>query len=162
MGLDMYLSAEKNLSAYSHRGLLDRERLESVLKTAGVSRSMLSKQSPFATLSVSVMYWRKANAIHQWFVDNFGNGVDECQQIGVPRDGLEALLNLCDIILGASEANRNAIAEEHLPPQAGFFFGSTEIDEWYWKDLEETRDSLKRILANKSLADCDFTYQASW
>jgi hypothetical protein len=162
MGLDMYLSAEKYLSGWEHRPAQDREQFASVLETAGFDPAILPEYSPSATLAVTVMYWRKANAIHQWFVDNFANGVDECQEIGVPRDGLEALRNLCDIILGASEANRKSVAEEHLPPQAGFFFGSTEIDEWYWKDLETTRDELSRILANKSLAECDFTYRASW
>lgn len=162
MGLDMYLSAEKYLAGWEHRPEADRKQFASVLETAGFDPAILPEYSPSATLAVTVMYWRKANAIHQWFVSNFADGLDECQEIGVPRDGLEALRNLCDIILGASEANRTAIAKEHLPPQAGFFFGSTEIDEWYWKDLESTRDELTQILANKSLADCDFTYRASW
>ena len=28
---------------------------------------------------VCVAYWRKANAIHSWFVENCQDGVDECQ-----------------------------------------------------------------------------------
>ena len=133
-----------------------------VLETAGFDTTLLPEYSPSATLSMTVMYWRKANAIHQWFVSNFGNGVDECQEIGVPRDGLVALRNLCEILLNASNENRNALAEEHLPPQSGFFFGSTEIDEWYWEALTETRDTLTRVLADETLAECDYTYRASW
>lgn len=36
-------------------------------------------------------YWRKANAIHGWFVRNCAEGVDECQPIAVSREQLEAL-----------------------------------------------------------------------
>ena len=162
MGLDMYLSAEKYLSGYAHRGQGNREHLESVLKTVGFTKSALSKHSPFATLSVSVMYWRKANAIHGWFVNTLADGVDECQEIRVPREALERLRDICATIINANESDREAVASEHLPPTQGFFFGSYEYDEWYWEDLANTHAELKRILANKSLADCDFTYRASW
>jgi hypothetical protein len=158
----MYLYAEKFLSGYPHRGQANREHLESVLKLAGFPKSALSKGAPFANVSVSVAYWRKANAIHGWFVNTLANGVDECQKIEVPREELERLRDICATILNADESNREAVASEYLPPTEGFFFGSYEYDEWYWKDLADTHAELKRILASKSLADCDFTYQASW
>lgn len=47
-------------------------------------------------LSVPIRYWRKANAIHNWFVENIANGVDECQEIYVT---IEDLHNLDDVIL---------------------------------------------------------------
>ncbi len=31
--------------------------------------------------SESLIYWRKVNQIHGWFVDMFMNGVDECQTV---------------------------------------------------------------------------------
>ena len=48
-----------------------------------------------------------------------------------------------------------------LPPATGFFFGSTEIDDWYWQDLNETVDKLNDALDN-SVDDAMFEYQASW
>jgi hypothetical protein len=48
-----------------------------------------------------------------------------------------------------------------LPTASGFFFGSTEYDEWYWSDLEYTAKELDRVLANAKESD-DFFYQASW
>ena len=37
------------------------------------------------TLSYNIAYWRKANAIHGWFVAECADGVDESQQIPVFR-----------------------------------------------------------------------------
>jgi hypothetical protein len=42
-----------------------------------------------------VGYWRKANAIHGWFVRELANGVDECQPIHVSRENLVVLRQLC-------------------------------------------------------------------
>lgn len=42
-----------------------------------------------------VGYWRKANAIHGWFVRELANGVDECQPIHVSRENLITLRQLC-------------------------------------------------------------------
>ena len=38
-----------------------------------------------------IAYWRKANAIHGWFIRNCADGVDECQPIAVSRNDLTAL-----------------------------------------------------------------------
>lgn len=162
MGLDMYLKAEKYLPAYPHRDESEREQARAVLTAAGFDPDLISPDAPFATLSVSVMYWRKANAIHGWFVNTLANGVDECQEIGVPREALERLRDISATILNANESDREAVASEHLPPTQGFFFGSYEYDEWYWQDLANTHAELNRILSDESLTECDFTYRASW
>jgi hypothetical protein len=50
-----------------------------------------------------------------------------------------------------------------LPPTEGFFFGTTELDEWYWNDMETTEKDLDRVIA---MAEEDkmieFEYQSSW
>jgi hypothetical protein len=51
------------------------------------------------------------------------------------------------------------LAEELLPSHSGFFFGSTEYDEWYFKDLTRTVEIIDRCLASKFDY---FEYQASW
>jgi len=42
-----------------------------------------------------VGYWRKANAIHGWFVRELAGGIDECQPIHVSRENLITLRQLC-------------------------------------------------------------------
>lgn len=162
MGLDMYLRAEKYLPAHEHRDESERARARAVLMAAGFDPGLISTDTPFAHLSVSVMYWRKANAIHGWFVNTLADGVDECQEIDVPREALERLRDICATILNADESDREAVASEHLPPTQGFFFGSYEYDEWYWQDLANTHAELVRILSDESLTDWDFSYRASW
>jgi hypothetical protein len=51
---------------------------------------------------------------------------------------------------------------ELLPPESGFFFGSTEIDEWYWNDIEHTIKMLEGLLNDEALKEYDFEYQSSW
>ena len=46
-----------------------------------------------------------------------------------------------------------------LPTGAGFFFGSTTYDEYYYGDLQETIEIIDRCLASKFNS---FEYQASW
>ncbi|NLK92374.1 MAG: hypothetical protein GX273_04465 [Bacteroidales bacterium] len=41
-----------------------------------------------------IMYWRKANEIHNWFVENVQNGVDDCGYYEVSIDQLYDLMDL--------------------------------------------------------------------
>jgi hypothetical protein len=106
---------------------------------------------------VQVAYWRKANAVHKFFVDLAG-GKDECQDIYVERENLQELLNRCDTILESKDVEK---AKELLPAQSGFFFGSTEYDEWYFLGLENTQEVLTKIIKDAP-KDWEFYYSASW
>lgn len=103
-------------------------------------------------LVLRVVYWRKANAIHNWFVNNYADGVDNCNPIIVSGDDLIKLRDLCQQIL-----KDHKLAEQLLPTQGGFFFGSTDYDDWYYSNLEDTVDMLKDIDENAM-----YEYQASW
>jgi hypothetical protein len=107
-------------------------------------------------ITAELMYWRKSNAIHKWFVDNVQDGVDECQESWLERKHLEALLAVIDEVL----ADRKK-AMELLPPQSGFFFGSKDVDDWYWEDLVRTKAGIEDILS-KEWTGWDFYYRASW
>lgn len=113
-----------------------------------------------------VAYWRKANAIHAWFVEHCQNGVDECQTTPVDAERLVVLRDLCQRLLdthAADPVQANAMAAEQLPPQAGFFFGSTELDDWYWQDVRETAEVLTAILAEpRDAYAMEYLYRASW
>lgn len=109
---------------------------------------------------IEVMYWRKANAIHKWFVDNVQNGVDKCQPHNVTITQLKELKELCDRVLLESSISKSA-PERLLPTQSGFFFGSTDYDEHYFNDVQETASTLETILVNID-EDTVFVYQSSW
>ena len=49
-----------------------------------------------------------------------------------------------------------------LEPTAGFFFGNTEKDEYYYSDIERTVDILNSLLASAQDEAYSFYYQASW
>jgi hypothetical protein len=88
-------------------------------------------------------YWRKANAIHAWFVDNVQDGNDDQRDYKVSIEQLQELLDVVDEVLNDREK-----ASELLPTRLGFFFGSDEYDEYYFKDLEDTKDILERAIAD--------------
>jgi hypothetical protein len=100
-------------------------------------------------------YWRKANQIHQWFVDNVQKGVDDCGDYYVDTDDLEKLLDLCKKV----DAD-HSLAESLLPSASGFFFGGTDYDEWYFEDIKNTINILEEALADES--DSSYYYSSSW
>lgn len=109
-------------------------------------------------VTVQAMYWRKANAIHRWFVDECQDGTDDCRPHRVGRDQLIQLRDICQAVL--DDPNR---ASELLPTQGGFFFGSTEYGEGYMQDCRETVDGLTSIIDNAEFEkNWDFYYHASW
>lgn len=144
----------------------------------------------FSRINENIGYWRKANAIHQWFVDNVQDGEDDCQyHREVTEDDLIELRDLCidvvehsplaigkikngdqwtpdagwqPIIEDGKYVLDPAYAKEHLPTQSGFFFGNEEYNEWYIDGL------LKTIkICNEALETTDFDtqmlyYRSSW
>lgn len=155
MGLDMYLKGKRYLSSYFNEG--DNEK---AAKIAELFPELANREGRFdgsvvKEVMIEAGYWRKANAIHQWFVQNCQEGEDDCGSYYVGREQLAELRDLCRKIL----ADRSQAAEL-LPPQSGFFFGSTDIDDWYFKDLEQTVRIIDDAL---ELPDgWEFEYQSSW
>lgn len=108
-------------------------------------------------VSVDAAYWRKANAIHQWFVDNVQEGQDNCGTYEVDREKLAELVNICKQVLADPTK-----AGELLPTADGFFFGSTEYDDWYKDNLQATIDQIEKALAKLPEDEWTFEYQSSW
>ncbi len=150
MGLDMYLSKKTYVKYWEHNG--DNNYDVKVTK-AGNPTNINPKKVSYIVEEVG--YWRKANAIHQWFVDNCQGGVDDCRDAYVSRENLEQLLNLCKIV-----SIDNDKAEQLLPTASGFFFGGTGYDEWYYEGINSTIEILEEALSDEN-AD-DFAYRASW
>ena len=155
MGLDQYLYAKCYTSSGDWLGKERTELFEKVVEATGAQKFM-TKEMPSAQIQIKVGQWRKSNQVHQWFVDNCQDGVDDCLEAYVSRDHLIALRDICQKVLAD-----HGLADELLPTASGFFFGSTQYDEFYFGDLEDTVLMINEALVNVP-TDYDFTYQSSW
>ena len=154
MGLDMYLSGKRYMSKYyDAEDTAKIEKVNEIFGVEGIEDGDYGAQE----VTFRVAYWRKANAIHKWFVDNCQDGVDECQETWVGTESLIQLREVCKTVLDDMSK-----AAELLPSQSGFFFGGTDYDEFYKGDLEYTVERLDKILNDPALGKCDFYYQSSW
>lgn len=105
-----------------------------------------------------VAYWRKANAIHLWFVDNVQDGEDDCKWHNeVTKEILEELLDTCQKVL-----DNSSLAKKELPTTSGFFFGSTAYDEFYMSDIKNTIDMITTILETTDFDKQMIYYRSSW
>lgn len=155
MGLDMYLYASKYESKSQWRN--NKEEVKGFypselqdLQTDIFERNFVSKETQY-----QIGYWRKFNALHNYIVKNFADGVDKCQQIYLSTKDLEQILNNLK-----NTKNNKPKAKELLPTQDGFFFGSTQYDEWYWNDVEYSIRLFEEVL--KLPEGITIYYQASW
>jgi len=98
-----------------------------------------------------IAYWRKFNALHNWFVRNVQDNIDDCNYYKLTRDILETLLDILKYIKDNSD-DLDYI-NENLPPTAGFFFGSTDIDEYFIEDIVNTYDKIYKILNGEELQE---------
>lgn len=211
MGLDMYLMKQKKVAGATAQEIknftqycewknpqMRKEEKISLKDWCGIAHTDLPNAKIRRKLwalyregeldSSDIGYWRKANAIHGWFVENVQNGEDDCRAYPVGQDQIEELLGLCKTVLNNSKLvagkiltyysyeNNEAIphyeeglvienpevAEELLPTCAGFFFGSEEYDECYLEDVKETIEILTAALEETDFEKEVVLYQASW
>jgi hypothetical protein len=148
MGLDMYLNAKRYLWNFPEDGP-DAQTAKAIAEQMGLPNTRIKQ------IEAEAMYWRKANAIHKWFVDNVQGGTDDCGEYSASREQLQELLDLITEVIDSKDASK-------LPPTSGFFFGSTDIDDWYWTDLQETKDRLTELLEGDQFKGWDFSYHSSW
>jgi hypothetical protein len=162
MGLDMYLSRKIYIGAeFEHRkieGTID-------ITTNGVPIKVdLTKVSH---IEETVGYWRKANQIHHWFVQNVQDGEDNCASYYVTRKKLEELQASVNTVLSSRGTPREEeVVNEFLPSTDGFFFGSDYKDDpdWYWLQMENTKKILDEVLTAKGSDELweDYYYSSSW
>lgn len=162
MGLDQYLYASRYFfygsDEMTPENLNKKSVCASICKMAG-----FEMVKPFTGISVKVEvgYWRKANQIHKWMVDNVQGGEDNCASYCTSIEQLNELLKICSDILAEQDKEKQVkLAEETLPPQSGFFFGSTEIDEGYMQDLKRTVEIINNL--KKLPEECSLYYSSSW
>ncbi|TCP23428.1 hypothetical protein EV207_13227 [Scopulibacillus darangshiensis] len=164
MGLDMYLYSFPKLEGVdfwesmkvdTYRWQLEKkdnilyQKVAKHLEESGMSWDDVQRQD--------VAYWRKANQIHNWFVENLQDSVDNCSISEVKRSHIILLNNYCRMILESS-----AKAEDVLPTTPGFYFGSTTYDSFYYSEIYETHTLLAFLIQNFSFDKNYLFYQSSW
>ena len=165
MGLDMYLSARKYINKIDW-SLLNANidlpysaatlpQYRNVIDSADMAHIENENDVYGVNVSVNCAYWRKANQIHNWFVKNCQNGEDDCGEYYVSHDKLKELLTTCRQALFHKDP-------KELMPQAGFFFGGTDIDEYYWEDIKRTIKQLTKLVELPDFEQLSFYYQSSW
>jgi hypothetical protein len=136
MGLDMYLSKRHYVKNWDHTPVEFRHTV--TVTRAGQVRQDINPDA-VTYVTEECAYWRKANAIHKFFVDTCQEGVDDCRDFAyVSRETLVDLLSRCRAVL-----KDITLAPTLLPTESGFFFGDTLYDEYYREDLQHTVDVLK-------------------
>jgi len=182
MGLDMYLSKKTYVQNWD---FMKPEDLHTVSVLRNNEPVPYIQPHRVSYIMESVMSWRKSNQIHRWFVENVQNGEDNCGEYYVSVDQIKELLGVCKNVLEHIEKSEKtkqmvevgwsdgkSIMEEVdiyvspeikklLPTTKGFFFGSTEYDEYYVSDIKNTITGLESILSEDN-TNGEFYYSSSW
>jgi hypothetical protein len=158
MGLDMYLNRKVFIGEeYEHRGVETKCDLK-------VNGKPVKLGGPISVITLSGVYWRKFNALHNWFVENVQDGIDDCTPSLVTKDDIERLIKVLEGLM--ENYGDDDYASEYFPTTEGFFFGSTDYDEYYWEDVKETLEDLKGELewyeSMPSELYPEWEYQSSW
>lgn len=198
MGLDMSLYIRKKdyknkipMEALKNYGdIEDIDNTEEFIKKVGtikLAELIMSKNvfvdqeyytdTTWLSILKSIGYWRKANAIHNWFVKNVQHGEDDCGYYVVTKGQLEELKDTCQKVLETlnddemeevinedgfkvMQYKNRELAQELLPTQEGFFFGGTSYTEYYKEQLQNTIRICNSCWYVKE--DFEILYHSSW
>ncbi|WP_279256106.1 hypothetical protein [Enterococcus faecalis] len=106
----------------------------------------------------AIGYWRKANQIRAFFASYAPEQSDINIEMLIVNE--EMLLELKQrIMLCLTERNEEA-SSELLPTSQGFFFGSTEYDDWYYQDLEISLPIIEKALT--AIKDNKLVFYHEW
>ena len=191
MGLDMFLWKMKKQQGKTFNEVLELKRkfdneeiTKEQLRPYIFHTKLENINYEYDSLFKEVYYWRKANAIHQWFVDNIQNGNDDCEDYRVTQKDLQILIDtlkevynsLCNKEMVTKKVQDGSIeyetkvfkekdleiAKQLLPTQEGFFFGSTQYDEYYFEDIKKTLNDLQIINECFDFENNYLIYGSSW
>jgi hypothetical protein len=85
----------------------------------------------------NIGYFRKVNFLVRYFAD-LGFDVENQVPFSIDKEDVEELLNRCNKVLENHE-----LADELLPTVSGFFFGSTDYDEYYFQNVERVKNYIE-------------------
>lgn len=83
-------------------------------------------------------YFRKVNFLFYYFDRTLGKMYDQCYAF-VDLDDVDDLIDRCERVL-----KDHRLAHSLLPTQDGFFFGSTDYDDWYFSDVKDCLKQMKK------------------
>lgn len=148
MGLDMYLYAERYVFNDAVFNADDPAIYKFIAKTI---ESDTLPEPKFGGMSVRqcVGYWRKANAIHGWFVRELADGVDNCRDIYVPKEALIKLRDNCvDELANRAKAKPNE--SKHVIKVEE---GDTDVFNKIIADIKQEHENTKtKVITNDPLA----------
>ena len=177
MGLDMYFEgvfstrafAQESEDNFDQKTISVNSDFKTTLESIGFEDAPIAHAYNHFQYVFPIITWRKANAIHKFFVDEVQDGNDNCERHYVSRETLQELLDRITTILDIkTPVAREMKAEELLPTDIeGCFFGTKEYDDWYYKDLENTKKTLEKVFEYEENAEAgkcfdSFFYQSSW
>ena len=93
----------------------------------------------YKTKSTEIANFRKVNFLFKFFEDRIGD--NDPTTIEVYTEDLEELRERCIKVLAD-----HTLAETLLPTCSGFFFGSTEYDDYHFKDVLRVLDVCETFL----------------
>ena len=158
MGLDMYLTKRTYVQNWDYM----KESEKNYVSVKGADEKHI-KPERVQYIIEQLCYWRKANHIHKWFVDNIQGGVDDGGEYTVSLPELKQLMDVCYEVM-----TDNSKAEELLPTSDGFFFGGSEYDEFYFTQTSDTYKILKELVEELETYSTPLNnsswmmYRASW
>lgn len=97
-------------------------------------------------------YFYKVN-----FLMGFFGYEENCKDKEVSKSELEELQSRCNKVLASKD---NELATSILPPQAGFFFGSTDINDYYYEKVAKVQKWVASVL--ETLEDDDIVAMWAW
>lgn len=175
MGLDMWLNTKVYVGAH-----WEHKKVTGSIDISQDDKKLNLPVKNMESITYRAITWRKANQIHKWFVDHVQDGTDDCKPYYVSVYELQTLLALCEKVVRVldsikvidSTGNTTFILDDlneddlsilsELEPKAGFFFGSTCIDYWYYQDIQDTITELSKLNLDPQNCDVEYVYQSSW
>lgn len=191
MGLDMFLWKMKKQQGKTFNEVLELKRkfdneeiIKEQLRPYIFHTKLENINYEYDSLFKEVYYWRKANFIHQWFVDNIQDGIDDCGDYRVTQKDIQLLIETLEKVYlsldgkemitkkvkdGTIEYEEKVFKEEDLekakellPTQEGFFFGGIEYDEYYFEQIKDTLNDLQILDRSFDFENNYLIYGSSW
>lgn len=187
MGLDMFLYKDKSI--HHNQWSDDTTKVEVKVSRNGIEDRPMAFINQPVRVRVQIAYWRKFNALHKWFIDTCNSGRDDGNDVWVAPDDLQQLYKIIKklkdelVLVDGKVANGYSLndkgekvydyedgkiianpelAKSLLPTEDGFFFGSTDYDEYYYYDIEYTEKILKETVEAPDFNEWRYYYKASW
>ena len=181
MGLDQYLNRHSYVKNWEHQTPEQKHKI-TVKKDNKIRKDIKPERISYVVEEVA--YWRKFNALHNWFIQNCADGEDNCRPVYVEKSNFVELLNdlrkvkesldksgkkMVSVESGWANGEKTfedvevfedtSVADDLLPTASGFFFGGTDYDKWYYDDVVKTIAIIEEVVADET---GDYYYEASW